>query len=48
MRMFKDMGMTEVVLGVHTTNPTGAFQLYEGLGYLATETGYELRKPLSE
>src|SRR5262249_41164737 len=26
-------GMTEVALGVHTENPTGAYQLYESLGY---------------
>ncbi len=45
MRMFKAMGMTEVVLGVHTTNPTGARQLYEGLGYTVVQTGYEFRKP---
>jgi mycothiol synthase len=45
MRMFKDMGMTEVALGVHTTNPTGAFQLYQGLGYQETARSYSVRKP---
>jgi ribosomal protein S18 acetylase RimI-like enzyme len=46
MRMFKEMGMTEVALEVHTTNPTGAYQLYEGLGYEVIETGHEFRKRL--
>jgi mycothiol synthase len=46
MRMFKEMGMTEVALEVHTTNPTGAYQLYEGLGYQVAQTGHEFRKPL--
>lgn len=45
MRMFRDMGMVEVALEVHTTNPTGAYQLYEGLGYRVVQTGHEYRKP---
>ena len=45
MRMFRDMGMTEVALEVHTTNPTGAFQLYEGLGYQVVATSYEVSRP---
>ena len=45
MRMFRDMGMTEVALEVHTTNPTGAFQLYEGLGYRVAATSYEVSRP---
>ena len=45
MRMFRDIGMTEVALEVHTTNPTGAYQLYEGLGYRVLQTGHEYRKP---
>jgi len=44
MRMFRDMGMTEVALGVHTANPTGAFRLYEGLGYQVVATSQEVRK----
>lgn len=44
MRMFRDMGMTEVALGVHTTNPTGAFRLYEGLGYQVVSTSHDVRK----
>ena len=48
MRMFKQMGMTEVALDVHTTNPTGALQLYEGLGYSVVQTGYQFRKPFDQ
>ncbi|MDH3470539.1 MAG: GNAT family N-acetyltransferase [Acidimicrobiia bacterium] len=45
MRMFKDMGMTEVALAVHTTNPTGALGLYQGLGYQEVQRSFEFRKP---
>jgi len=44
MRMFEEMGMAEVGLGVHTTSPTGAYQLYEGLGYRVTSETHEFRK----
>lgn len=33
LQMFKDMGMTEAVLGVDTQNPSGAFALYESCGF---------------
>lgn len=46
LRMLRDMGLDEAALGVHTTNPHGAFQLYSGLGYEVIETAYELRKEL--
>lgn len=46
MRMFRDMGMEYAALGVHTTNPNGAFPLYEGLGYRVTKLAWEMRKPL--
>jgi ribosomal protein S18 acetylase RimI-like enzyme len=46
MLMFREMGMEEVALGVHTTNPTGAFGLYEGLGYEIVSKGFEFRKDL--
>jgi mycothiol synthase len=39
-------GMTEVALGVHTENPTGAYQLYESLGYEVVRTWTTYRKPL--
>ena len=39
-------GMTEVALGVHTENPTGAFQLYSSLGYEIVGTWTVYRKPL--
>jgi mycothiol synthase len=39
-------GMTEVALGVHTQNPTGAYQLYESLGYEIARISTVYRKPL--
>jgi len=39
-------GMTEVALGVHTENPTGALQLYESLGYERSATWTMYRKSL--
>jgi mycothiol synthase len=45
MRMFRDMGMTETALAVHTDNPNGAFPLYEGLGYAVVSMSTEVRKP---
>ena len=39
-------GMTEVALGVHTENPTGAYQLYGSLGYEVSRTWTTYRKPL--
>jgi len=46
MRMHKENGMTETAHGVDAQNPTGALQLYEGLGYRPVKTGYTYRKPL--
>lgn len=46
MRMFRAMGMEHAALGVHTTNPNGAFPLYEGLGFRVTTLAWEMRKPL--
>jgi mycothiol synthase len=45
LRMFRDMGMTEAALAVHTDNPNGAYRLYEGLGYSVVSQAYEVRKP---
>lgn len=39
-------GMAEAALGVHTENPTGAFQLYESLGYVVTEMFTTFHQPL--
>jgi mycothiol synthase len=36
LQMFKDMGMTEAMLGVDTQNPSGAFVLYESCGFKPT------------
>ena len=46
MQMHKENGMTETAHGVDAQNPTGALQLYEGLGYRPVKTGYTYRKPL--
>jgi len=46
MRMHKANGMSETAHGVDALNPSGALQLYEGLGYRAVKTGYSFRKPL--
>ncbi len=46
LRELKTRGMTEAALGVHTENPTGAFQLYESLGYVVTERYTTFRQPL--
>jgi mycothiol synthase len=45
--MFRDMGMTETALGVHTANPTGAFRLYEAMGYRVASLSRDLRKPFA-
>lgn len=47
MRMFRDMGMDHAALGVHTTNPNGAFPLYESLGYRVTSLSWQLRRDLT-
>jgi mycothiol synthase len=46
MKMHKANGMTETAHGVDALNPTGALQLYEGLGYRPVKTSYSFRKPL--
>jgi mycothiol synthase len=46
MEMFKAAGMTETAHGVDTQNPSGALQLYEGLGYRPRKTYITYRKPL--
>lgn len=38
MRSFADAGLSAAGLGVDSDSPSGAFQLYEGLGYVATDT----------
>ena len=46
MKMHKANGMAETAHGVDTQNPTGALQLYEGLGYRSRRTFCTFRKPL--
>jgi GNAT superfamily N-acetyltransferase len=45
-RELASRGVTEVALGVHTENPNGAYDLYEGLGYEVVATWTTYRKPL--
>jgi ribosomal protein S18 acetylase RimI-like enzyme len=47
LRMFKDMGLREAALGVDAQNPTGALQLYEGLGFRIYKSGTNYRKTLT-
>lgn len=44
--MFKDMGMTETSLGVDSQNLSGAFRLYQGVGYKKIKQFVIYRKPL--
>lgn len=46
LRILRDRGMHEAALGVHTENPTGAFQLYSSLGYVVLRTGAAYQRPL--
>ena len=46
LRELKARGMTDASLGVHTENPTGAFQLYESLGYVVTDRYTTFRLPI--
>jgi mycothiol synthase len=46
MQMFKDMGMTETALSVDSENLSGAFRLYEGVGYRKVKQMTVYRKPL--
>ncbi|MCB2209499.1 GNAT family N-acetyltransferase [bacterium] len=46
MHMHKELGMTEVGLGVDTENPNGALQLYESLGYQQKKTNIAFRKEM--
>lgn len=40
----REAGMTEALLGVDAENPTGAFQLYESMGFRITDRGTTYRK----
>jgi len=44
--MFREMGMTETALGVDAENPSGALNLYHGLGYKEVKRNMIFRKPL--
>jgi mycothiol synthase len=46
MQMFKEMGMTETALSVDSQNISGAFRLYEGVGYCKVRQQSIYRKPM--
>ena len=46
LRELKARGMTDAALGVHTENPTGAFHLYQSLGYAVTDRYTTYRRPV--
>ena len=46
MLMFKEMGMSETALSVDSQNISGAFRLYEGVGYRKVKQQTIYRKPL--
>jgi mycothiol synthase len=46
MQMFKQMGMTETALSVDSQNISGAFRLYEGVGYRKVKQQTIYRKPM--
>lgn len=45
-RVLRERGMTEAWLGVDGSNPTGALQLYEGLGFTARRRWMAYGRPL--
>jgi mycothiol synthase len=47
LQMFKELGMTEAMLGVDTQNPSGAFTLYESCGFRSTQKSIVYEKSLS-
>ena len=46
MKMFKEIGMTETHLGVDSQNLSGAFRLYESVGYRKVDQQILYRKPM--
>ena len=46
LRELKGRGLEEAGLGVHVENPTGAFRLYEGLGFRVTTSGATYQRPI--
>ncbi len=46
LRRFRDLGMTDAMLGVDTQNANGAFGLYEGLGFVPHSSANAYRRKL--
>jgi mycothiol synthase len=44
--VLKTHGITDVALGVDSDNPTGAFNLYETMGFSTVETSVKYHKPI--
>ena len=47
LRQLRALGFDEAALGVDTENPTGAFRLYESLGYRVVATEVLYQRPIS-
>jgi len=47
LQMFKELSMTEAMLGVDTQNPSGAYTLYESCGFRSTQKSVIYEKLLS-
>ncbi|HEX8596974.1 MAG TPA: GNAT family N-acetyltransferase [Chloroflexia bacterium] len=47
LHLLKLLGLKEAALGVDTENPSGALQLYQGMGYEVVKSGTSYRKPLT-
>jgi GNAT superfamily N-acetyltransferase len=47
LEMFREMGMTEAMLGVDTQNPNGAFRLYESCGFKPVMRSIIYEKPVN-
>ncbi len=46
LQTLKEHGMTEAALSVHTENPSGAFKLYESVGFRQTHLSVVYQKPM--
>ena len=48
MRALRDKGLEQAALGVDSENPTGALDLYAGLGFAEARRGTALRKAFEQ
>ena len=47
LRSFKERGLEEAALGVHVENATGAYRLYQRLGFEVITTGTVYERPIA-